>query len=98
MPRRFFACVVVTFLGGVLPLQTRAQVQQAQSCTECHAREGRLSAIQDLYLPRRDRSTWLDVLGWTGVGLTAGAGAVHGGVRIVISRRRRVAGAGDGEI
>ena len=40
MTPRIIVCVVVVFLGGGLLSQTHAEVQQAQTCTDCHARDG----------------------------------------------------------
>jgi octaheme c-type cytochrome (tetrathionate reductase family) len=74
-----------------------APKERAVGCTECHSRGGRLAAIGELYLPRRDRSRWLDRLGWIGVGLTAGGVAVHGGLRAALARRRQAASERDEE-
>ncbi|MCK4660944.1 MAG: cytochrome b/b6 domain-containing protein [Phycisphaerae bacterium] len=44
MIRSILICVVAALLGGRLQSQTRAQVQQAQTCTDCHARGGESTA------------------------------------------------------
>jgi len=44
MTGRVLVCVVAALLGDELQSQTPAQVQQAQTCTDCHARDGESTA------------------------------------------------------
>ncbi|MCT4590942.1 MAG: tetrathionate reductase family octaheme c-type cytochrome [Carboxylicivirga sp.] len=38
--------------------------EQALSCNDCHVREnGRLAALNDFYLPGRDKNDWIDLIG-----------------------------------
>ncbi len=64
-----------------------APKEEALGCAECHAREGRLAAVQGIYIPGRDRSPWLDTLGWFAILATLGAIGVHVLLRAVLSRR-----------
>lgn len=41
-----------------------APVEESLSCTECHARNGRLSQLKDFYLPGRDYHALLDQVGF----------------------------------
>ncbi|NQU87594.1 MAG: tetrathionate reductase family octaheme c-type cytochrome [Mariniphaga sp.] len=53
-----------------------APSEEALQCSDCHSRESRLSNLTGFYLPGRDRSVFLDILGFaliviafTGVGI-----------------------------
>ncbi len=59
----------------------------ALTCTQCHSRDGRLSAVEGVYLPGRDANLWLDRAGWTLALLTLAGVIVHGGIRV--ARRDR---------
>ena len=66
-----------------------APKEQALTCTECHAKNGRLAGVKGFYLPGRDRSRVLDFLGWGLILLTLCGTGVHGGYRYLASRSRR---------
>ncbi|MGC3872514.1 tetrathionate reductase family octaheme c-type cytochrome [Halomonas sp. GXIMD04776] len=66
-----------------------APAEDALHCSACHAREGRLAALTDFYLPARDRSVWLDRAGWSAALLVLVGSLVHAGGRIVTRRRRK---------
>lgn len=65
-----------------------APKEDALTCTQCHARSGRLHAIDGVYMPRRDHAGWVDRLGWLAVAATLLGALAHGGARIVLARRR----------
>jgi octaheme c-type cytochrome (tetrathionate reductase family) len=66
-----------------------APAEDALSCGSCHARDGRLAALTDFYLPGRDRNLSLDRTGWTLVLLTLLGSLAHGAGRFVSTRRRK---------
>jgi octaheme c-type cytochrome (tetrathionate reductase family) len=59
----------------------------ALTCTQCHAKEGRLHAVKGVYLPRRDANGLLDLIGWLLVLGTLAGVAIHGGIRVYLSRK-----------
>lgn len=63
--------------------------EQALDCGACHSREGRLEGLEAPYMPGRDRSGLVDLLGWLAVLAAIGGVAVHGAARLVLSRRQR---------
>lgn len=64
-----------------------APKQDALTCAQCHSKNGRLKDIQGIYMPARDGSRWLDILGWTLALLTLIGVLVHGAIRVVNSRK-----------
>jgi octaheme c-type cytochrome (tetrathionate reductase family) len=57
----------------------------ALTCNDCHTpTNGRLAALDDFYLPGRDRSEPLDTAGWLLIGLSLGAVVLHAGARTYI--------------
>jgi len=59
----------------------------ALTCTQCHSKNGRLQAIEGVYMPRRDANGMLDLIGWLLVlGTLVGVG-IHGGLRVYLSRK-----------
>ena len=66
-----------------------APASQALDCSSCHARDGRLAAITDFYMPGRDRNIWLDYAGWGIAALTLLGSLAHAAGRIIASRRRK---------
>ncbi|QEA40594.1 tetrathionate reductase family octaheme c-type cytochrome [Pistricoccus aurantiacus] len=66
-----------------------APAKDALRCSACHAREGRLAALTDFYLPARDRSIWLDRAGWSAALLVLVGSLAHAGGRILTRRRRK---------
>jgi hypothetical protein len=74
----------------IWPLKhTVAPKEAALSCVDCHAPDGRLSTanLASFYMPGRDRSATLDVIG---ILLIAGAivlAFAHGLLRVIFARR-----------
>lgn len=66
-----------------------APKEQALSCDECHSRDGRLDKLTDFYMPGRDKSDLLDIIGWLAVLGTLGGVSLHGLVRVVFRKRRK---------
>ena len=66
-----------------------APKDQALACDECHSKDGRLAELTDFYMPGRDNSRWLDLIGWLAVAGTLGGVIVHGLIRIFFARKRR---------
>jgi octaheme c-type cytochrome (tetrathionate reductase family) len=63
---------------------------EAVGCTECHTREGgRLAAMNDFYMPGRDRNEDLDMLGRWMLILSFAGVSVHSLIRIVAASRRK---------
>jgi hypothetical protein len=63
---------------------------QTVKCVECHTREnGRLANITGLYIPGRDYNRYIDGFGEGIIMLTFAGVIVHGGARIIVSRRRK---------
>ncbi len=60
----------------------------AVGCAECHTRNGsRLAALNDFYLPGRDRNPWVDEVGRLAILLALAGVALHAGARVRSSRR-----------
>ncbi len=58
-----------------------APAEQALACEACHARQGRMAAVDGMYMPGRGRWPWLDIIGF-GLALLALAGVIaHGALR-----------------
>jgi len=49
---------------------------------DCQSRHGRLAALTGFYLPGRDKSDWLDTIGWIMALLTLAGTFIHAGLRI----------------
>lgn len=64
-----------------------APKEESLPCADCHRREGRLASLGGFYLPGRDKSTVLDLLGVVLVLLSLAGVIAHGTMRIL--RRRR---------
>jgi octaheme c-type cytochrome (tetrathionate reductase family) len=61
---------------------------QAVACAECHTRDGsRLAGLTNFYLPGRDRSRSVDLIGTLGIGLALAFSGVHALARVVSGRR-----------
>lgn len=73
-----------------------APKEDALSCGDCHAQQGRLATLAGFYLPGRDRLPIADRLGWLVVfGCLLGVGMHAGGRWIALLRQRRRAGGGE---
>jgi len=66
-----------------------APKEEALSCRECHAKQGRLKALTGFYMPGRDSSVWLDRIGIFAVIATLLGVLGHGLIRIFMSERRK---------
>ena len=59
-----------------------APIENTLKCADCHARDSRLQNLTDFYLPGRDYSSFLDLLGF-GIIIMAFIGVIiHGSLRI----------------
>lgn len=61
---------------------------EALSCDSCHSRNGRLANLSGFYMPGRDRSELLDIIGWLAFLGTLGGVSLHGLARIALRNRR----------
>ena len=59
-----------------------APAEGAVGCNECHSKDGRLKAIDGIYIPGRDAVRWLDMAGWGLALLTLIGVLLHGLGRI----------------
>ncbi len=66
-----------------------APVEDSVTCEECHSRNGRMADIEGVYIPGRDRSTLLDLVGMGMVVLTLIAVFIHSMLRVVVPIFRR---------
>lgn len=65
-----------------------APKENALACTECHSENGRLASLAGFYMPGRDASSTLNVIGWAAVIVALMAVLFHGAGRLM-SRKRR---------
>ena len=67
-----------------------APKEKALECAECHTRNGRLEAIDGVYMPARasNHLAWLDLAGWTLAVLVLLGVSGHGLLRIVSKPRK----------
>jgi octaheme c-type cytochrome (tetrathionate reductase family) len=64
--------------------------ESALTCSECHTRDhGRLEHVAGFYMPGRDDSPWLDLLGRGLLALTLAGVVIHGGGRVLAARGRK---------
>lgn len=66
-----------------------APAEGALGCGACHSDGGRMAGLPGVYVPGEDRHPWVEAVGWAAVGLSLAGVAVHGGIRLVLRRRRR---------
>jgi octaheme c-type cytochrome (tetrathionate reductase family) len=59
----------------------------ALSCAQCHTAPGRLDQVPGIYMPGRRGNALLDLAGWTLAALTLLGVLVHGGIRILTSKK-----------
>ncbi len=64
-----------------------APAEESLVCEDCHAKDGRLAEITDVYIPGRDANKWLDLGGFALLGLTFAGVSVHGLLRIFFNRK-----------
>lgn len=65
-----------------------APAEDALKCSECHSKNGRLHSIKGIYIPGRDSNKWLDRMGWLVALLSLIGVLVHGGIRILMHRKK----------
>ncbi|MBN2886778.1 MAG: tetrathionate reductase family octaheme c-type cytochrome [Chromatiaceae bacterium] len=58
-----------------------APKEDALACRDCHAADGRLEAVEGIYMPGRDRSFWVDRIGLWAVVATLLGILIHAGIR-----------------
>jgi hypothetical protein len=66
-----------------------APKEQALACESCHSRDGRLAGLTGFYMPGRDRSEWIDMIGALMILGTLGGVSIHGIGRMIAARKRR---------
>ncbi len=66
-----------------------APKEDALTCGECHAKEGRLKDLQGFYLPGRGDNYWLDLIGLLAVAATLFGVFGHGLIRFVFNKARK---------
>ncbi|MDP6785514.1 MAG: tetrathionate reductase family octaheme c-type cytochrome [Rhodospirillales bacterium] len=66
-----------------------APADEALGCASCHARDGRLAAVEGVYIPGRDSNRFLDMAGYALIVLTLAGVVLHGALRVVFALRRR---------
>jgi octaheme c-type cytochrome (tetrathionate reductase family) len=64
-----------------------APKEDALECAQCHMEGGRLQAIQDIYMPGRNNTPIIDMIGWTLALLALIGVLIHGAIRIFASKR-----------
>ncbi len=65
-----------------------APKENALACQQCHSDNGRLKGIEGIYMPGRDSSRYLDILGG-GAAFFALLGVIgHGALRIFSKRKK----------
>jgi hypothetical protein len=64
-----------------------APKEKALSCTECHSKDGRLRLLSGFYMPGRDRSRIVDLLGILMVFGSVVVSLAHGAARIKFRNR-----------
>jgi len=63
---------------------------QTVSCIECHIRQNsRLAGLPGFYMPGRDFSRWIELLGFSIFGATLIGIVVHGGLRLYLNLKRK---------
>ncbi|MGA7161638.1 MAG: tetrathionate reductase family octaheme c-type cytochrome [Bacteroidota bacterium] len=64
--------------------------EKAVKCVECHTREnGRLANLSGFYIPGRDYNPWVEWMGGALILFVFTGVVIHGGARIVLSRKRK---------
>lgn len=66
-----------------------APKEDALDCRECHRDDGRLQGVAGVYLPARDRNTWLDRAGFSLAGLALFGVLGHGTLRVLTRKPRK---------
>ena len=58
-------------------------IDDALQCIDCHSQESRLASLDSFYMPGRDRSKTLDLLGIVLIFGSIGGVFIHGGIRYI---------------
>ena len=66
-----------------------APKEKSLNCESCHSRNGRLDEVPGFYMPGRDKSALLDIIGWFVVVGTVGGVSLHGLGRLIAHTRRK---------
>jgi octaheme c-type cytochrome (tetrathionate reductase family) len=66
-----------------------APEEDSLPCVSCHQPNGRLSALSGFYMPGRNKSTFLDILGWMLVACSVLGVAIHAVIRMISAGLRR---------
>ena len=61
----------------------------ALRCAQCHTKNGRLEGITGIYMPGRDSSRWIDMIGWAIALLSLLGVMIHASLRIYTHTRRK---------
>jgi len=64
-----------------------APKEDALTCAQCHTKNGRLEEVGGIYMPGRDSNAVLDFLGFSAALLTLIGVLIHGGIRIIMSKK-----------
>lgn len=56
--------------------------EDALKCIDCHSKDGRLASLDGFYMPGRDQSSILDMLGIGLIFAAIGGVVIHGGIRL----------------
>lgn len=63
-------------------------IEDALQCIDCHSQDGRLASLDGFYMPGRDQSSLLDLIGILSI-LGALAGVfIHGGIRFFKKKKQ----------
>lgn len=57
--------------------------KDALKCIDCHSKDGRLASLDGFYMPGRDQSSILDMLGIGLIFASIGGVIIHGGIRLM---------------
>jgi hypothetical protein len=66
-----------------------APKEKAVGCVECHRANGRLEGVEGVYMPGRDRSALLDVVGLGLAALALLGVLVHAAGRVVAAKGKQ---------
>lgn len=66
-----------------------APAEDSLTCRACHHPQGRLSALSGFYMPGRDTSSVLDIVGWLAVAASLLGVVVHAAMRMISAAIRR---------
>ncbi len=67
-----------------------APAKNALQCKECHSENGRMKGLPGVYLPGSKSSPWIERIGWLLILSVLVGILIHGSIRIITARRRKV--------